>query len=176
MRPDEPADLRLSQDQVLTLFHYIAQLQQSACLDPLTSLLNRRGLVAQFEQWAGRCDQDGATLAVVMLDVVGLKQLNARGYEVGDDALKAVAEGLNQAVGDGEVCGRWGGDEFVALLPHSDLPEVEAFLDRLRTLLDKERTSPGITAGWAIRSPGEGQTITEWAGLAARNMQASRRA
>lgn len=93
-------------------------LEVRATTDELTGLANRR----EFERIAAEAvdvaDRHGTSLCVMVVDLNGFKQVNdTLGHQFGDLVLKASAERLIAAVRDTDVVGRWGGDEFVILLP-----------------------------------------------------------
>lgn len=100
--------------------------QDDAERDALTNLPNRRGIDAHL---AAACAQGGAVLAIC--DIDRFKSYNDRyGHAVGDRVLKTVAASLKASL-DGHFVGRWGGEEFLAVLT-GDVPEGVALLDRAR--------------------------------------------
>lgn len=102
--------------------------------DPLTGLLNRRGLYAETELTLAR-SRVGALLAVVVIDLDGFKQLNDdHGHGTGDATLRAVAGQLTAAVRSGEIAARVGGDEFVLVAGLSASGDLDGFLERVRGL------------------------------------------
>ena len=89
----------------------VVVLRGEARNDPLTALPNRRGLAAAWEAMAGE-------KALLLIDLVGFKAVNdAHGHMVGDQLLKQVSGRLLAAVSPQGVLGRWGGDEFAAIVP-----------------------------------------------------------
>jgi diguanylate cyclase (GGDEF)-like protein len=112
------------------------ELAALARTDPLTGLLNRRGLTEALDRETARARRTGATVALVLLDLDRFKRLNdAYGHPAGDAALVAVADVLRGGLRAGDVAGRWGGDEFGVVLV--DLPAEVAYdvVDRLRSNL-----------------------------------------
>lgn len=86
-------------------------LEREARHDPLTGLPNRRGLAAHWEGMAGE-------KALLLIDLVGFKAVNdSHGHVVGDSLLQQVAARLAALAGPPGLMARWGGDEFVALVP-----------------------------------------------------------
>jgi diguanylate cyclase (GGDEF)-like protein len=101
--------------------------------DPLTGLLNRRG----FNQQAGSLWSSGARkqrpLALIMLDLDHFKELNDQyGHDFGDLVLCTVATLLEGTCRTRDLTARWGGEEFLLLLPETGLPEARALAERLR--------------------------------------------
>ncbi|SHF11755.1 diguanylate cyclase (GGDEF) domain-containing protein [Modicisalibacter ilicicola DSM 19980] len=108
------------------------QLDRVARFDPLTHLYNRRHLTILFEQHFADAKRDALELSLVFIDLDHFKQINdLYGHHQGDEALKAFAELLLRISDAGTVVGRYGGEEFLAVLPGRELPEALAFADRL---------------------------------------------
>jgi diguanylate cyclase (GGDEF)-like protein len=93
-------------------------LERLATVDSLTGFPNRRFLGEPFEEMLARARRSNGRIAVLFVDLLGVKQINdAFGHEVGDHLLSSVAERLRQALGPNDVAVRYGGDEFVLLCP-----------------------------------------------------------
>jgi diguanylate cyclase (GGDEF)-like protein len=108
-----------------------ARLEELSQLDPLTDLYNRRHLYARLEAELGRVRR-GHSLAVVMLDLDGFKQVNDRlGHERGDVLLRAIADALKRTTRETDVAGRYGGDEFLVILPDTDAEQARRVAERL---------------------------------------------
>jgi two-component system, sensor histidine kinase LadS len=101
--------------------------------DPLTSLLNRRGFNQQAASLWSTCTRNQRPLALIMLDLDHFKELNDQyGHDVGDLALQAVAKLLQSTCRSGDLAARWGGEEFLLLLPETTKAEALALAERLR--------------------------------------------
>ena len=112
------------------------ELAALARTDPLTGLLNRRGLTEALDRETARARRTGATVALVLLDLDRFKVLNdTQGHGAGDEALVAVADVLRRGLRAGDYAGRWGGDEFGIVF--AGLPATGAYdvVDRLRAHL-----------------------------------------
>ncbi len=93
-------------------------LEKRATTDELTGLVNRREFERECEDALLMADRFGTGVCVMLIDLNGFKQINdSMGHQFGDVVLKACAERLVHAVRETDVGGRWGGDEFVILLP-----------------------------------------------------------
>jgi diguanylate cyclase (GGDEF)-like protein len=112
------------------------RLERLASIDPLTEILNRRGLDAELRIELRRKCRTGAPLAAVLLDCDDFKHVNETlGHAGGDAVLKELAERLRNSLRPSDHVGRIGGDEFLALLPDTRFPEAFQIAERLRLSL-----------------------------------------
>lgn len=110
--------------------------RQLASHDPLTGLLNRRILVERLEAEAAEARRHGDAFCVVLCDVDGLKAVNdTAGHLVGDDVLVCVAKTLRDGARTEDLVARFGGDEFVLLLPRTGIEAAQQLVARLGTEL-----------------------------------------
>lgn len=135
-------EVRRKNDQ---LEQAVQQLQTMAATDPLTGLANRRAFGDAMTRAFAEARRSGHSLACIMLDVDGFKKFNdTYGHQQGDELLKAVARLLDHNCRQSDVAGRFGGDEFIVLLPQADERTArrvahrvqESFVDELRQLSD----------------------------------------
>lgn len=129
-------------------------LQALAERDTLTGLLNRRGFVVQagtMREQSLRFDQ---TFALVLLDVDNFKQVNDRwGHGAGDQLLLQVARLLTQCTRKTDLLARWGGEEFIVLLPHTDLEQARIAAEEMRSVIGNGTVDHGpvtISVGVAL--------------------------
>jgi diguanylate cyclase (GGDEF)-like protein len=107
-------------------------LLQQSIVDALTRVLNRRGLEQALERELARFRRYGEDLTVAMLDLDHFKLFNDKyGHAVGDTILIGVAELLSSRLRETDVVGRFGGEEFIVLLPHTDIAESAPILEHL---------------------------------------------
>ncbi len=128
--------------------------------DPLTSLGNRLRLREDLEILHGRAKRYGHSYAVVLCDVDHFKAYNDRyGHLAGDDALRRVAEAISSGLRGGDAAYRYGGEEFLMVLPEQDVGVAATIADRLRLAVEAlgiphEANAPGgvvtISAGVAV--------------------------
>lgn len=112
--------------------------------DPLTGLLNRRRMHKELEAAASLAKRYGESFALVFVDLDRFKAVNDNhGHDAGDRYLTAFAAMLEQVARESDKLGRWGGDEFVALLPRSSRPRAEIFAERLRDGLGRQSVDIG---------------------------------
>lgn len=113
------------------------ELKRQATTDPLTGLFNRRQYEMLFRRERERCRRQGTAICVAMVDLDYFKALNDElGHDCGDIALKHVATLFTNQLREGDVVGRFGGEEFIILLPDTGAPEAERVIERLRKTLE----------------------------------------
>ena len=113
------------------------ELKRQATTDPLTGLFNRRQYEMLFRRERERCRRQGTTICVAMGDLDHFKALNDQlGHDSGDIALQHVAKLFVSQLREGDVVGRFGGEEFIILLPDTDIAEAAMVIERLRKALD----------------------------------------
>ncbi len=139
MRENEQlhAQLQRSLDEVNVknkqLNDAILRVEEMAATDALTGLCNRRHLSLMVEQLYAEASRYNTDLACVMIDLDGYKQLNdALGHQMGDQILVVVGDIIRSSVRKSDVGARYGGDEFVLLLPRSDSAEATRLVNRIR--------------------------------------------
>ncbi len=135
-------------------------LAQQALFDPLTNLLNRRGMLERLERALHSAAASREPLSVLYIDLDDFKQVNDRfGHEAGDEALTVAANRLAYAVGTSGIVARWGGDEFVVVIEESSPHLASTIMDRIRTALGEpidigsERVMLRASIGMAFTSP-----------------------
>jgi diguanylate cyclase (GGDEF)-like protein len=121
----------LSKEQA-ALIARLNQAERIARIDPLTRLWNRKGIDELIEREWNFASRKNNPLCFVMIDIDKFKPINDNyGHLVGDQVLQIVAQRLLTALRSYDAAGRWGGDEFILLLPSCDDKQVEAVLKRV---------------------------------------------
>jgi len=112
-------------------------LREMSMRDPLTGLYNRRFMEETLVREVNRCIRNDSTLAVVMMDIDNFKDFNDNyGHEAGDIVLKLLAEQLNQFRSGLDVSCRFGGEEFLLILPNIDSENAIKRLEQLRLMIE----------------------------------------
>jgi diguanylate cyclase (GGDEF)-like protein len=133
----EPDGLARAIRYAIERHRMLQQVRQMAVLDELTGLNNRRGFVLVCQHLWQVANRNGKRLALLFLDLDGLKQINdGHGHAQGDRALVDMADILRHTFRKADVLGRLGGDEFVVLLAEGSSEGAARALERLRASVD----------------------------------------
>jgi diguanylate cyclase (GGDEF)-like protein len=129
--------------------------EKQALVDGLTGLANRRAANDALHAEAARAERLQTPLAVVLADLDGFKDVNDEyGHAVGDEVLRTFADVLRQTVRESDVAGRWGGEEFLLLLPGADEEGAAQLAERIRVALADRSIhgAPGlaVTASFGV--------------------------
>jgi diguanylate cyclase len=151
------------QAKVQVLEGELRRLSEEVSTDALTQVANRRGLEAQFANECARLQRDPAPLAVGLIDIDNFKKLNdSLGHAAGDKALQALAAKVQRDLRPGDSVARFGGEEFVVLLPGTAVDEAQVVLTRLQRALsaslfihDEREVFVTFSAGVTSYRPGE---------------------
>lgn len=138
-----------------------AMLEELAVTDSLTGLYNRRHFFLLTEQQYKQSLRYHKPLSIILLDLDHFKQVNDHyGHHIGDMVLITIARAIKKIVRGGDIVGRYGGEEFIILLPETDLPQAEQAAERLRQgiadcLVETSQGLVGVTSslGVAILTP-----------------------
>ncbi len=121
--------------------------KEQALTDPLTDLPNRRALEMALEREVARVERGEEPFSLVLLDLDDFKKVNdTQGHHAGDRLLKEVAQYLIAHVRQGDLVGRWGGEEFALLLPRTGEEEAMRVAERLRAGLSRL----GVTGSFGL--------------------------
>jgi diguanylate cyclase (GGDEF)-like protein len=118
--------------------------ERQALVDGLTGLANRRACADALQAETARAERLDTPLSVVLADLDGFKDVNdAYGHGVGDAVLRVFADVLRETLRESDVAGRWGGEEFLLLLPGAGEEGAAQLADRVRTAFAGRRI-PGV--------------------------------
>ena len=160
------------------------ELRQQAIHDPLTELYNRRYLEETLARDLFQVQRRNAPLCVVMLDLDGFKQFNdSFGHGAGDSVLRGFGRALHDHLRKSDISCRYGGDEFVLVLPDSTIADTQERLEQIRLFLKEfqihygEQTLHMITLSAGIaQTPEHGITAAELLQAADKAMYAAKQA
>ncbi len=125
----------------------LARARERSEIDPLTLVVNRRGLDRLLESEVRVASQGRLALVVAMIDVDHFKDINdSRGHAAGDRLLQDLAGGWQSVLRSGDVLGRIGGDEFVVVLPQCSWHDAAPILERLRDAAAQEGVTCSLGA------------------------------
>lgn len=158
-------EVSLAQNKINQLEIELMAMGEKVHEDHLTGILNRRGLDNAYEREISRAIRHQVPLCFALLDIDNFKQLNDMlGHQAGDDALVYLVESIKETTRPEDVVSRYGGEEFVILLPNTQLQEAVQILSRVRRTLTKKfflhenkRLLITFSAGIAQHKPGESQ-------------------
>jgi two-component system chemotaxis response regulator CheY len=130
----------------------LAREEAKATLDSVTGLPNRRALHDRARLELNRARREKQSLSVIMMDIDQFKQINDElGHAAGDDALLRAAEALQKGTRDYDYTGRWGGDEFLVVLPGTPLSQAALVAERIRASVETIHLRAGGADAMALR-------------------------
>lgn len=141
-------------------------LRISSSIDKLTKTLTRKNLEDALEEQIYRCQNEGRVFSVIMFDLDYFKTINDKfGHQVGDNVLAGVCSLVLGGIRKNDCCGRYGGEEFVIILPDTDISGAELVGEKIRKKVEREkllgsRASITISLG-AASYPIHGGTVKE---------------
>ena len=150
------------------LRYSLQEMETLAMQDPLSGLLNRRAITEHAEAEWHRSARERRPMCIVLIDLDNLKDVNdSLGHQVGDQAIIELAAVIKASRRRYDWAGRWGGDEFMLVLPGANLVEAFEVTERLRaqyaespvTTQMAERIRPHMSAGVACYSGRPGENI-----------------
>ncbi|MGI6175098.1 MAG: GGDEF domain-containing protein [Christensenellales bacterium] len=137
------------------------QLKLLSRTDHLTNIYNRQMFDKTFAQWVKKTDIGGECFSVVLFDLDDFKHINdERGHLTGDRVLVECAETVAKHLRSDDIFSRWGGEEFIILLPCTQLNTAADIAERLRQMIERhfERTGLNITASFGVGQYRTGDT------------------
>jgi len=117
-------------------------------IDPMTGLANRRAIMEMIEQEFSRSNRHQRVTSIIMADLDHFKKINdTHGFNTGDDVLVEVSRVLKSCLRNEDICARWGGEEFLVLLPETSLEGALAVANKIResvAMTEFKVNRPGI--------------------------------
>ncbi len=124
----------------LQLKKYQDYLEALSFTDPLTKLCNRRSMLEKIRDQVGRSRRSGEAFSLVMGDIDYFKKINDTwGHDCGDDVLRWVSQTMEGEVREQDTVSRWGGEEFLILLPKTDIQGAVSLAEKLRQVVEAGR-------------------------------------
>ena len=161
------------------LIEALREVRRLAINDELTGLANRRHMQERLEQERNRCERTGCHFSIAVIDLDHFKRINdTRGHAAGDDVLRAFAAESVSILRGADLLSRWGGEEFLLLLPDTRGDQAQAsvvrLLEHVRRLSFPGGMSLSFSAGVTEYRPGE--TVPQTLARADRQMYAAKQA
>jgi len=141
------------------------ELTRLATTDRLLSISNRLHFETKAQEAIKRSDRYGERLALIMLDVDHFKAVNDRlGHLLADQVLLEATSRVSDRLRENDLLARWGGEEFVILLPHCDGAAATGLAESLRALLDDNpfAHAGSVTASFGVAERTEGENLDDW--------------
>ena len=158
--------VKLAEQKIESLKSELEQLRGLVQIDQMTGALNRRGLDECFKREAARADRNAQSLGVILIDLDNFKQINDNlGHQYGDSVLINLVTLAKETLRPTDSIARFGGEEFVILLPDVEMEEALTIVHRLQNnlarnsllQLNDQETPITFSAGVALRTFGEYQ-------------------
>lgn len=129
---------------VITSDAYEKRLEERAVIDPLTEIYNRRHLTMQLDLRIREAIRYGAPLTVLLVDLDGFKEANDRhGHLAGDRILRQAANIIAQTIRGVDLVGRYGGDEFLVIMPRTPIDDATRVAERIRVAVREASAGEG---------------------------------
>jgi len=149
------------------LVNMVRSLDLASRIDGMTGLANRRDIMEKIDREATRSQRHQRSFTILLINVDDFKKINEQhGYNAGDDVLVEIARVLRSCVRNEDICARWGGEEFLILLPEtgteSSLPVANKVLESM-SMTEFKANKPGIhiTVSIGICEHNPAQTVQE---------------
>jgi len=165
------AEMQIKLDEMENLAevaqHAIEEQRKKAMHDALTGLPNRESYQQRFEQEVNRIDRYGGTLSLMVCDIDLFKRINdSYGHLAGDKVLKIIAKSLQRNLRDTDFIARFGGEEFVALMPETSVKEAKLVAEKLRRKVEEspfnfKKEPVQITISFGISQFAKGESLEE---------------
>lgn len=136
---------RMYKNESLIVARSIEEIKRQSTIDPLTNVYNRRYMYNYLTEQVEYAKSNNKPLSIVIFDIDKFKDLNdTYGHLLGDDVLKAVCNILKSACRDTEIISRYGGEEFLLILPGSDATMAKSRAEEIRKCIEESHLSPDL--------------------------------
>lgn len=151
--------IEVLEERVRKLKEALAEAERLSLIDPLTGILNRRGLEVEVARALAQAKRHASPLAVLFIDLDHFKKINdTHGHDIGDVVLKEIATFLKEVVRASDIVTRPCGDEFIVVLPASDLLVAQHVASKIEkkiaNMVFAGKTNVGLSVGVASTSEG----------------------
>ena len=156
----------------------LKQLEVSAITDPLTGVFNRRHLMVRLDEEMRLAFDNGAPLTICIIDVDNFKSVNdTYGHLCGDEVLEKMAETVKGCIGENDIFGRYGGEEFIIVFPNCELPAALETINRCFDALRKNEWphDQSITVSGGVSTYTKGLSYSKFLEKADRNLYKAKR-
>lgn len=129
------------------------ELLELSSKDPLTGIYNRAKFDDTMDMWISYSERYGSPFSIILFDIDDFKGINDNyGHLAGDKVAKKIASTINKSIRDTDIFARWGGDEFVILLPNTDIQQAEEIAERMRICISNNLYEPvkNITCSFGV--------------------------
>jgi diguanylate cyclase (GGDEF)-like protein len=149
---------------------YYDRSKQLIARDYLTALYTRRYVYERFPKLSSDADRRGCKIGIMVIDVNDFKKINdTHGHKAGDNVLKTISLFLSDTARSSDIVSRWGGDEFVVILPQRGKPDMDGFLQRFSNKLSQLPHSVNVSVGSAVY-PDHSTSLDDLLDIADKNM------
>lgn len=156
----EALQIKNSLEHSLSFLHgQVSDLKDQSTIDPLTQIFNRRALDSILKSWI----KQNKSFSIILLDIDHFKNVNDTfGHSVGDEVLKYLASQMKEGTREQDICCRYGGEEFIILLPDTSVQQAYDIAEWFRIKIGKNVSPTGkpITFSAGVASFPETQNVT----------------
>lgn len=139
-------DITEKKETQIELEHKNRILSEMSMIDGLTKISNHRKLLVHLKANIADAQRTGTSLSIAMIDIDGFKLINdSKGHLTGDQVLAAAADIISKGIRDTDLAGRYGGDEFMVILPGTDRQTALGVIERIRKTVESSRFAGGMT-------------------------------
>jgi two-component system cell cycle response regulator len=160
-------------------YQYKKRLELMAVTDGLTGLFNHRFIFERLEEETAKVARYGRPLSIIMLDIDNFKAVNDTfGHRAGDEVILSVAHAIMACIRKTDVAGRYGGEEFLVLLPETDLASAKVVAEKIRSTvaqLSFEIKDLAITISAGVAEAQQGESYEAFINRADANLYRAKR-